>query len=153
MALQLVSVGGAIALAADPVTNERGVVLRYINRTGHTSVKGELVSPSTTTDREVVAQAVEYDTFGVIAQAGIAEGADVWVWTIGAVCQVLFKDTVAATRGHLLIAADTDGRAIDLPNPGEGLPAIEVHFKECGHVMQSQAAGTNVLALVTLHFN
>lgn len=153
MTLSLVQVGGVIAMGYDTDTGERGWLLRFTNRTGHTSVKGELVSASTATDKEVVLQASEYDVIGVVAEAGIAEAADVWVWTAGSRCRVLFKDGSAATRGNILVAADTDGRAIDIANPGQGAPATETHFKECGHVLESTAAGTNVLALASIHFN
>jgi hypothetical protein len=57
-----------------------------------------------------------------------------WVWMAGSVCQVLSKDTVASTRGNILLAGDTDGRAIDIANPGGGLPGTDTHFKECGHI-------------------
>lgn len=53
----------------DTATNERGFLVKYINRTGHASVKGELVTPSTTADREVVIQTNSYDTIGVVAEA------------------------------------------------------------------------------------
>ena len=151
---QLLTLGdGEAALCVDSTTHERGFVVKMINRTGGVSVKGTLVSPSTTADREVIKQANEYDTIGVVQQAGVAEGAEMWVWTVGSVCQVLFKDTVAATRGNILLASDTDGRAIDAQNPGIGLPGTETHFKECGQVMESKEAGTDVLALASLHFN
>jgi len=143
---------GNVAFGEDFKTKERGLLVKMINRTGHTSVKGELVSNSTTADREVILQANEYDTIGVIQEAGVAEGSEMWVWVSG-VCQVLYKDTVAAVRGNVLIAGDTDGRAIDIANFGSGLPATEIHFKECGHVMESKTGGTNVLALAIIHFN
>jgi hypothetical protein len=153
MSLSIVSQGGVVALGYDSATNERGYLIKMINRTGHTSVKGELVSCSTTADREVILQTNEYDTVGVVQEAGIAEGSEMWVWMLGSVCQVLYKDSNAATRGNILIAADTNGRAIDITNPGSGLPATDTHFKECGHVMESKNSGTNVLALAILHFN
>lgn len=153
MAISLLQQGGVIALGYDSATNERGYLVKMVNRTGHTSIKGELVSASTTADREAILQANEYDMFGVVQQAGVAEGAEMWVWMVGSVCQVLYKDSTAATRGNILLAADTDGRAIDAANPGSGLPATDTHFKECGHVMESKDAGTNVLALCILHFN
>lgn len=153
MALAYLKVGEAVAFGVDSVSHEYGVLMRYVNRTGHTSVKGELVAVSTSADREVILQASEYDVIGVVAEAGVAEGSEVWVWEVGSVCQVLYKDGVAATRGNILVAADTDGRAIDVANPGSGLPATDTHFKECGHVMQTMSAGTNVLVLATIHFN
>jgi hypothetical protein len=153
MALSILSHGGVAAIGYDSATNERGFLLKFINRTGGSSVKGTLVSPSTSADREVIKQANEYDMIGVVQEAGVAEGSEMWVWTVGSVCQVLFKDTVAATRGNILLAADTDGRAIDTTNPGSGLPGTDTHFKECGHVLESKSAGTDVLALASIHFN
>jgi len=153
MSLSIVSHGGVVALGYDSATNERGYLVKMINRTGHSSVKGELVSCSTAADREVILQANEYDTVGVVEEAGVAEGSEMWVWMIGSVCQVLYKNSVAATRGNILIAADTDGRAIDIANPGGGIPGTDTHFKECGHVLETKIAGTNVLALAILHFN
>jgi hypothetical protein len=52
-----------------------------------------------------------------------------------------------------VVAADTDGRANVVANPGSGLPATDLHFKECGHFIESKAAGTNVLAKAVIHFN
>jgi len=153
MAISLTQHGSVVALGYDTATNERGFLVKMINRTGRSSVKGELVSLSTSTDREVILQANEYDTIGVVQEAGIAEGSEMWVWMNGSVCQVLFKDTVASTRGNILLAADTDGRAIDIANPGGGLPGTDTHFKECGHIMETKTGGTNVLVLAILHFN
>ena len=152
MAISLVMHGGVVALGYDSATNERGMLTKMINRTGHTSVKGELVSVSTATDREVILQANEFDTLGVVQEAGIAEGSEMWVWMNGSVAQVLYKDTVAATRGYVLLAADTNGRAIDVAVPSAN-PVVAEHFKECGHVMESKAGSTNVLVLACLHFN
>ena len=153
MTISLLQQGGVVSLGYDSATNERGFLVKLINRTGATSVKGTLVSCSTSADREVVKQANEYDTVGVIQEAGIAEGSEMWVWMIGSVCQVLMKDTVAAVRGDILLAADTDGRATDTSNPGSGLPGTDTHFKECGHFLESKTGGTDVLALAMLHFN
>lgn len=150
----IVTVGdGTAAIGSDPITGERGFLVKMINRTGGASVKGTLVSASTTADREAILQTNEFDMIGVVQQAGVAEAGEMWVWTVGSVCQVLYKDTVAAVRGNILLAADTNGRAIDAANPGGGLPGTDTHFKECGHVMESKNAGTNVLALCSIHFN
>ena len=151
--IDVASVGGVAALSYSEATNERGLLIKFINRTGHASVKGELVACSTATDREVILQANEYDTIAVVQQAGVAEGSEMWCWVNGSVCDVLAKDSTAFTRGNILIAADTDGRADNLANPGGGLPGTDTHFKECGHVMESAAGGTNVLVLCCLHFN
>ena len=142
-----------VTLYSDATTHERGMLVKFINRTGAASVKGSLVSCSTTADREVILQANEYDTIAVVQEAGVAEGAEMWCWVNGSVAQVLAKDATAFTRGNILIAADTDGRADNVGNPGGGLPGTDTHFKECGHVMESKGGGTNVLVLCSLHFN
>lgn len=146
-------VSEAVRLHYDPVTGERGMVLRVTNRTGGSSIKGMIVSPSQTADREFTAQSNEFDSVGVVAASGVPEGGQMWVWAIGAICQVLIKDGTSVARGNLLIAADDDGRGLGITNPGVGLPAAETHFKECGHVLESKDAGTNVLALCMIHFN
>ena len=153
MALSLSILGTIKASGYDSTTGESGELTRGINRTGATSVKGTLLSCSTSADNEYILQANEYDTIGVCAESGIAEGSLMWIWNPGSKCQVLFKDTVAATHGNILIAADTDGRAIDISNPGGGLPGTDTHFKECGHVCESKNAGTNVLVLCETHMN
>ena len=74
MTLSLLQHGGVVALGYDSATNERGYLVKLVNRTGASSVKGTLVSASTTADREVIKQTNEYDTLGVIQEAGVAEG-------------------------------------------------------------------------------
>jgi hypothetical protein len=153
MAISLLAHGNQkVALGYDSVTHERGLLVKFINRTGETSVKGTVVAASTAADREIIKEANEFDSIGVIAEAGIAEGSEVWVWMNGSVAQVLMKDSVAAVRGYVAIAADTDGRGDNIAVPTVS-PADAQHFKEIGHVMESKDAGTNVLALVCLHFN
>lgn len=110
------------------------------------------MSLSFSADREAVLQSSEFDTIGVVQEAGVAEGSEMWVWMNGSVCQVLYKDSVAATRGYVLLAADTDGRAVDVAVPSAN-PVVAEHFKECGHVMESKSADTDVLVLACLHFN
>ncbi len=151
MALKTLNIGGVVALGWDSETGERGFLTKIINRTGHTSVKGEGVAPSTTADFEAALQANEYDCIGVVAEAGIAEGSEMWVWGDGSICQVLYKNSTTVTRGEILIAADTNGRFDRVVNPGSGLPATDTHFKECGHVMESKGSGTNVLGLARFH--
>ena len=142
MALQYISDGGGkAAIGYDSATNERGFLVKFINRTGGNSVKGTLVSCSTTADREVVKQASEYDTIAIVQEDGVAEGSEMWCWMSGSVCQVLFKNSTASTRGNILLAADTDGRAIDISNPGIGLPGTDVHFKEMRSCHGNQRRG------------
>lgn len=153
MALSLLHIGGVVGLGYDVTTGERGFLTKMINRTGHTSVKGEVICCSTAADKEAILQANTYDAIGVIAEAGIAEGSEVWIWKNGSRAQVLYKDSTAATRGNIALADAVDGRASDVANPGSGLPGTDLHFSEIGHVCESKNAGTNVLVLVDLHFN
>ena len=143
---------GVVAIGSDSSTNERGMLVKFINRTGGNSVKGEVVAASTAADREIIKQANEFDSIGVIAEAGIAEGSEVWVWMNGSVAQVLFKNGVAPVRGYIALAADTDGRGDNIAVPTVS-PTEAQHFKEIGHVLEAKEAGTDVLALVCLHFN
>jgi hypothetical protein len=152
MAIHLLHIGGVVALGYDDSTYERGVLLKYINRTGHSSVKGELVAPYATTNREVALQSSEYDTIGIVQEAGVAEGSEMWVWTIGSVCQALLKNSVTAARGEVAVAADTDGRMDRLSAPPPP-PTTDTHFKEVGHVMQSVTGGTDQLCLIHFHTN
>jgi Iap family predicted aminopeptidase len=152
MALQLISAGDVVALGFDPATGERGFLTKIVNGTGAASVKGALVSASTTADNQYIHQANEFDTIGVVAEAGVANGSATWIWKNGSRCQVLLKDGESATRGYLMLAADTDGRARNVAVPNSN-PVVGEHFKEVGHVCESKSSGTNVLALTDIHFN
>jgi uncharacterized membrane protein len=155
MALQYIGNARA-AIGSDAATNERGFLVKFVNRTGHASVKGELVAASPSADNEVVLQSAEYDTIGVVQEAGIAEGSEMWVWINGSVCEVLYKENTASTRGYVLLADAVDGRASDIAVFGAGLAAVDQHFKECGHVLKSIAAGgagVSNLVLCSIHFN
>lgn len=143
---------GFAAVGYDPATGERGLLVKHINRTGHASVKGECVACSTTADNEVICSPNGFDIIGVVAEAGIAEGAEMWVWKTGSVAQVLLKDGTAATRGYVALGDDVDGRVYGIAVPNSN-PVQAEHFREIGHFHESKDAGTNVLALVDLHFN
>lgn len=135
------------------MTPEGGIAIRLINKTGSASVKGSMVSASTGVNEAFVLQANEYDTLGVVYEAGIADGASCWVVTSG-IAQVLLQDSTAATRGNWCHAASTDGRAdcsLALPG-GTAFTEVNEHLKEIGHCLESVTAGTNKLAKIILHF-
>lgn len=152
MALHRIDAGGKVALAYDDATGEKGFMLKMTNKTGAATVKGSCVCASTTTDNAFTLQEVELDTFGVVYEAGIADGSDAWIWVNGSVAQVLFKDGESATREYVALGADTDGRALCISVP-TGNPMVNDHFKEIGHVLETKTSGTNLLVLVHLHFN
>jgi hypothetical protein len=134
------------------ITIDGGIAVRLKNGTGAPSVKGSLVTPSQDIDLAVVLQSNTYDCIGVMYEDGVADGEWCWV-VVSGLAQVLYKNATAATRGNVCIADAVDGRASDIANFGGGLPAVDTHFKEIGHVLESKDAGTNVLAFVNLHFN
>jgi len=148
----VVSTEGLYYPGAIRFTAEGGLAVRYLNGTGAVSVKGSVVTVSQAVDLSVVLQTNEYDAIGAVYESGIAADAPVWVVVSGK-AQVLYKDSTAATRGNLCISDAVDGRASDIANLGDGLPAADIHFKEIGHVLESKDAGTNVLVYVNLHFN
>jgi len=133
----------------DPTTGERGAQLKV--QVSEAVVKGELLHPSPTVDLKYSKQTVEYDVTCVAYEAGDADDW-IWAWTTGASCQMLYKDSTAATRAFVAIADAVDGRAsdIDIATIG-GNPSIDTHFKEVGHVMENKTAGTNVLVMVHFH--
>jgi hypothetical protein len=132
-------------------TPEGGLAIRLKNGTGAASVKGSLVSASTTVDGSFVLQNNEFDTIGMVYETGIADGQLCWV-VISGVAELLLKDSNGTTRGQLALAADTDGRAVAINVPSSNPVAAE-HFKEVGHFIESKTAGTNVLAKAVIHFN
>lgn len=134
------------------ITEEGGYATRLLNGTGTTSVKGSVVSASTSADLTFISQANEYDAFGVVYESGVAAGEETWVVVAGQ-ADVLVENSHAMVHGELALCSATDGRATSTTNPGSGLPAVDIHFKEIGHVLQSKDAGTNVLCRCMLHFN
>ena len=140
------------AIGCDTDTGEKGTLRRYINGSGSASVKGCVLSASTTNDFRVVLQANEYDAFCICAESGIDDGALMWCWIIGSTCQVLFKDGESATRGFVALCADTDGRCLNVAVPSS-TPGAAEHWKEVGHVAESKSSGTDILVLVHTHYN
>lgn len=134
-------------------TPEGGLAVKYVNGTGAPSVKGDVVGPSTAADGRFILETNEFDAVGVVYESGIADGSPCWV-VISGQADVLLEDGTASTRGNIAVSSDVDGRAdCTIANPGSGLPAVETHFKEIGHCLQSVAAGTGKLCRIMLHFN
>ena len=93
------------------ITADGGFAIPYVNRTGHASVKGEVVQSSSTADREVTLVASDgVNPIGVVYTAGIAEGSNIWVVTSGRV-EVKY-DANGAIKGGWVETSDlTAGRA------------------------------------------
>lgn len=135
------------------ITPEGGIAVLLTNLTGADSVKGTIVSASTTPGGFKV-QANEYDAIGAVYNGGVPTGGDTWVVICG-LAEVLLEDGTAATAGNWCHMAATDGRAdCSLTQPsGGGFVEASEHFKEIGHCLETKTAGTNVLAKIVLHFN
>lgn len=129
------------------ITSIGGIAIKLINRTGHSSVKGEIVESSGTTDLEVtLLPSGAVDPIGAIYNAGIAEGSNVWVVVAGIV-QVLYDANGAINGGWVETSNATAGRA----DGSAATPAASPqHFEEMGHALEDAAA--NTLGKMTMHF-
>jgi len=137
-------------------TDEGGLAISLLNKTGSASVKGTVLISSTSTDSAVaVAPGDSYSPMGVMYESGIADGEYCWVVVSGLV-DVLIKDGTAAVHGNWVGMSDTNGRADATsvaPPDGGLLEGLIEHMKEIGKSMQSKSSGTDVLCRCNLHFN
>ncbi len=154
MALHILHDGfsGMCGIGSDPVTGERGFLIRMVNGDLGATVKGTLVAANAGTDNAFQTESSEFDAIGVVAQSGVAAGGKCWVWVNGSICQVLWKDGQTSTRGYVALCADTDGRGYNVAVPTSN-PVVGEHFKEIGHVLETKGSGTDVLVLCSIHFN
>ena len=148
------NIGDKIRIHYDEATNEAGLQVKLTNKTGANSVKGDIVEPSIGTDRAFALGTVNnIDPFGIVYEAGIADGAECWVWIQGCV-QIRFQ---AATTREFYARVTVTADAGSAPGVAiaEALPsspfATDKHFQEVGHVVES--IGGAGLALTVLHFN
>jgi hypothetical protein len=135
------------------ITPLGGIAVRLTNKTGASTVLGEVVQADTTTDDAFkLTDADGNDAIGVIYENGIADGSECWVVMHG-IADVALKNETSSTRGNWAGMSDVAGRA-DMS--GASPPAAPAHFKEIGHCLESKAAGAagvKVLARMAVHFN
>lgn len=138
------------------LTLEGGIAIPLINKTGAISVKGTLVNTESSVDMGVgIAGADEPDIIGAMYQEGIADGEQALV-VISGVAQVLLQDNTISTRGYWARMSITQAGRADITNsaPGGGaINEIDAHFREIGHCLESKGSGTDILALILIHFN
>jgi len=152
MALTLIAHGDKLAaIGYDSTTGESGLLQKRVNKAGRALAKGEIVAVSPDHDNAITVEISGFDPIGIAAEA-IADNATGWVWKNGSTAQVLMKDETAAVRGYVALCDDVDGRAYGIAVP-TSTPATAEHFREIGHFNEAKDAGTNLLALVDLHFN
>lgn len=150
------NVGGYIAGPKVRLTVEGGIAVKLTNKTGATSVKGYAVRVySATAVDNAVGLTIDTapDCCGVVYEAGIADGSEMWV-VISGIAEVYFIGST--TRGHLartFLAAEAgyvSGQALSEAVPSPPFDT-DKHFCEIGHVLASRTGAG--LAKVALHFN
>lgn len=143
-------VNGAITTPKVKITADGGIALLMINQSGLPSKQGRLVSAEGATDAEgyALASASEDEVIGVELEDDIAQEERGWV-VIAGVAYVLLKNSTVATIGNWVKASDVAGRA-DASNAN--FVAADIAL-QVGHCIETQAAGTDVLARVILQFN
>lgn len=130
-------------------TAEGGVYATYINNTGSASVKGTIVVASTALDNAVeIASASSQMPIGVVYETGVANGDPVKVVIYGR-AEVLLRDGESASQGYWCGTSIVSGRMYQLSAP----PLLTDYYREIGHSLETTASGTDVLSMVTLHFN
>ncbi len=132
------------------LTTEGGVAIRYYNKTGAVSVKGTIVTPAGSgadLSVAVVPGDAEYP-MGIVYESGIPADAPMRV-VVSGIARVLLQDGEAATAGYWCGVSDTAGRMFT----NNAVPGTPTHNREIGHCVETKAAGTDVLAMVNLHFN
>jgi hypothetical protein len=147
-----------VGAGANAVTTEEGgLAIRLINDTGGASAKGSVVDSSSSVEAGVSLEgAGGLDPIGVIYDDGVANGDWVWV-VVSGIADVLLEDGTASGYGNWVETSGTTAGRADATNvapPASGvINEIQEHFREIGHCLESQGAGTNVLARCVLHFN
>ena len=126
------------------------------NKTGAVSVKGTIVTTSTSYDDSfrVVPAGIPI-AIGVVLVSGIADG-EYCPIKVSGITEVLLQDNTTATRGYWAKISDTQSGRADITNatpPGGTVQALEAHGGEIGHCLQTVSAGTNKMARIVLHFN
>ena len=138
------------------ITDEGGLAVKMINKTGAASVKGTLVEASTAQDFAFgLTGATDFMPIGVVYESGVADGDPCLVVTYG-IADVLLEDSTASTHGNWVKSSDSAGGRADASAavpPGGGVAELTQHSREIGHCLESKGAGTNVLARCFIHFN
>lgn len=136
------------------LTPEGGFFVNLVNDTGAVSVKGTVVTSSSSVNNGCSKIIVDVpDAIGVIYDDGVANGQPVRVVTSG-IADVYFIGNT--TRKHLartFITGDAGyviGQALSEAAPTSPF-ASDKHFCEIGHLLESRTGAG--LAKVSLHFN
>lgn len=126
------------------ITPIGGYAIKLTNNTGVNSVEGQLVEADNTDENSYkTADANALNVIGVVYNAGIADGSEVWIVFAG-IAEVLL-DGGGCVHHDRLISSATAGSA-DVNNA----PAVAVHFQEIGHAIETVVGAG--LAKAMIHF-
>jgi len=134
-------------------TPEGGIAVRLLNKTGSDSIKGYIVTASSSV-KEAVSLAVldGPDIIGVFYEDGIPDASYAYV-VISGKAQVYFNGNT--TRGYIARNRYTGDGGSNGQAQSEALPtppfSTDKHFQEIGHILETRTGAG--LALVNLHFN
>lgn len=134
------------------ITPEGGYCIWLTNKTGGASVKGTVVVASAGTDTAFdLAGVGADDAFGIVYDAGIADGSPCRVVIAGLADVLVEAADVIARKNWVRTATATAGRASMGAVVGGG--SVAEHFLELGHCLETKVNGGNTLAKCVLHFN
>jgi hypothetical protein len=141
----------ALAAALDDIfTEEGGVCVKLINKTGVASVKGQVVQVYATTDNAYAVNAINSDMpIGIVYDAGVADGSSVRVVVAGK-ADILVDSAQTIARGRVVYSSGTTAGRVD---SAATVPAASTHFRECGHMLETKTNTGSTLCRCVLHWN
>ena len=126
------------------ITTIGGIAVKLTNNTGSPSVEGQVVETDDTDENSYkTADANCVDAIGVVFNAGVADGSEVWIVHSG-IAEVLL-DAGGCVHHDRLICSATAGSA-DVSNA----PAVAVHFQEIGHALETVVGAGLAKAMIHL---
>ncbi len=127
------------------MTAEGGYCILLTNKTGISSIAGEVVIASTVTADAVASGAGgELQPIGVFLDSGVADGVGAWI-VVSGIADIKADATGWAVGDRIVTSATAKRGAVN------NLPIAAVHFQELGHAVE--AAGANALGRCVLHQN
>lgn len=133
-------------------------VTKRQNKQGTAIEQGQMVTTGSTTGSVKLTASDGNEATGVVFDASIANDAYGLIVVKG-ICLVAMEDNTAATIEFWLRTSISEagyGNAETANPPGGGVGALDTHFKECGHCLESVGAGgvgAHILALCDIQFN
>lgn len=135
-------------------TDEGGMAVKLLNKTGANSIKGYCVTNSNTTANAVKLVPInEPDCIGVFFDNGVADGEYAWVVMSGLAYVYFWSSTTLghfARTGLTVDTGEVSGQALSEAIPTSPF-SNDKHFCEIGHVLEARTGAG--LAKCLLHFN